>query len=77
MEDIYKERHMTDSLYTLRAMKDEARQARLDLFLISEPLHAMTFDADISPDFRTNHFLICLALNFVGQCNGRYIIRFN
>ena len=75
--DIYRVRHSGERRYTWRVMNPEPKQARLDFFLISEELCAITADADISPGYRTDHSLVYLALNFVGQPKGRGLFRFN
>ena len=75
--DIYRQRHAGEKRYTWRVVNPEIKQARLDFFLISEELCAMTIDADILPGYRTDHSLICLTLNLVEQPKGRGLFKFN
>ena len=75
--DIYRVRHMDVRRYTWRVMNPEMKQARLDFFLISEELCAMTVDIDIAPGYRTDHSLICLTLNYAEQSKGKGLFKFN
>ena len=64
--DIYRVRHMGERRYTWRVVNPDVKQARLDFFLISEELCAMTVDADIVPGYRTDHSLV--HLTYVELC---------
>ena len=75
--DIYRLRHMGERRYTWRVVNPNVKQARLDFFLISEELCAITVDVDISPGYRTDHSLISLTLNYAEQLKGKGLFKFN
>lgn len=60
--DIWRELNTEVLRYTWHR-KMRLQHSRLDYFLMSDSLSALVVDADITPGYRTDHFLIILSLS--------------
>ena len=76
LTDVWREFHETEHKYTWKR-RNPTKMARLDYFLISEDMLAITTDASILAGYRTDHNRIIISLQASKHEKGRGYWKFN
>ena len=75
--DIYRERNPGVRRYTWRVGRPVMKQARLDMFLISNSLEGYVKDTNIQPGYRSDHSIVTLRMDIAKQPRGKGLFKFN
>ena len=76
LTDVYRELHPDDRIYTWRKA-NPIKQARLDFFLISEPIVLDVKQADILSSYRSDHSPVSLSIRLNEFQHGKGLWKFN
>ena len=76
LTDVYRELHPDDRIYTWRKA-NPIKQARLDFFLISEPILIDVNQADILSSYRSDHSPVSLSIRLNEFQHGKGLWKFN
>ena len=75
--DVWRVMHEDTKKYTWRRLNPTKKQARLDYFLVSDPLFSFIEDSDIVPGYRTDHSGITIKLKLQENERGKGYWKFN
>lgn len=76
LEDVWRIMHPKDNRFTWR-QKTPIKQSRLDYFLVSSDIAALTSNTDILPGYRSDHSLVTLTIEISNEIKGRGVWKFN
>ena len=74
--DWWREGHLEDRNYTW-LKKNPLKQARLDVFLVSNVLYTKFVETNILPGYRTDHSLITMSITMSNFTKGNSYWKFN